>query len=74
MIAYQLHRSDLDSGIVLAFRRSECPYPALQTGLRGLNAEATYLVKFIDEKRASRQQTVTGTWVQITRGTQRVTV
>jgi len=60
LIAYQLHRSDLDSGIVLAFRRSQCPYPILQAGLHGLNPEATYLVSFIDEAHASRQRTLTG--------------
>ena len=60
LIAWQLHRSDLDAGIVLAFRRSECPYPVLQTGLHGLNPEATYLVDFLDEARASQRRTMTG--------------
>jgi alpha-galactosidase len=60
LIAYQLHRSDLKSGIVLAFRRSECPYPVLQTGLHGLDPQATYAVDFIDEARSGQQRTMTG--------------
>jgi alpha-galactosidase len=60
LIAWQLHRSDLNAGIVLAFRHSECPYPALQTGLRGLNPQAFYLVDFFDEARAKQQRTMTG--------------
>ena len=47
--AWQLHRADLDSGIVLAFRRADCPYPVLQTGLRAVDATKRYTVEFIDE-------------------------
>jgi alpha-galactosidase len=60
LIAWQFHRSDLNAGIVLAFRRGECPYPVLQTGLRGLNPQATYRVDFFDEARAKQQRTLTG--------------
>jgi hypothetical protein len=60
LIAWQLHRSDLKAGIVLAFRHSECPYPVLQTGLRGLNPNASYLVDIIDEARVKQQRTMTG--------------
>ena len=60
LIAWQLHRSDLNAGIVLAFRHSGCPYPVLQTGLRGLNLQASYLVDFFDEARAKQQRTMTG--------------
>ena len=60
LIAWQLHRSDLDSGIVLAFRRSECPYPVLQTGLHGLKPQVTYLVDFFEEGRTNQQRTVIG--------------
>ena len=60
MIAWQLHRSDLNSGIVLAFRRSECPYPVLQTGLHGLNRNLTYQVDFFEEGRTDHHRTLTG--------------
>jgi alpha-galactosidase len=60
LIAWQLHRSDLNAGIVLAFRRSECPYPVLQTGLHGLNRDASYRVDFFEEGRTSQQRTLTG--------------
>ncbi len=59
-IAWQLHRSDLNAGIVLAFRRGECPYPALQTGLRGLNPQAAYRVDYFEEGRPSHHRTLTG--------------
>jgi len=60
LIAWQLHRSDLNAGIVLAFRRSECPYPVLQTDLRGLDPKASYLVSVFEEGSGSRQSTLTG--------------
>jgi alpha-galactosidase len=60
LIAYQFHRSDLNAGIVLAFRRSECPYPVLQTALRGLAPKTSYQVEFIDEARTKQEQVVTG--------------
>jgi alpha-galactosidase len=60
LIAWQLHRSDLNAGIVLAFRHSECPYPVLQTGLHGLNLHASYLVDYFDEARVKQQRTLTG--------------
>ena len=59
-VAWQFHRADLDAGIVLAFRRSECPYPVLQTGLHALKADSQYWVEFIDEARAKQQRTLTG--------------
>jgi alpha-galactosidase len=60
LVAYQFHRSDLNSGVVLAFRRAECPYPVLQANLRALRPEATYRVEFIDEARAKTQREVLG--------------
>ena len=60
LLAWQLHRSDLNAGIVLAFRHTECPYPVLQASLHGLNPLASYRVDFFEEGRASRQFTLTG--------------
>ncbi|MGD0094119.1 MAG: alpha-galactosidase, partial [Planctomycetota bacterium] len=59
-IAWQLHRPDLDAGIVLAFRRKDSPYAALQAPLRGVNAERTYSVSFIDDRHQGVRKTMTG--------------
>ena len=59
-MAYQFHRGDLDSGVVLAFRRAECPYPVLQAGLRALRPAATYRVEFFDESRTKTQRDLSG--------------
>ena len=48
-LAWQMHRPDLDEGIVLAFRHQDCPYSALEVNLNGLKPEETYVVRFIDE-------------------------
>ena len=60
LIAWQLHRSDLNAGIVLAFRHSECPYPVLQTALRGLDPQASYLVDYFEEGLAEQHRTLSG--------------
>jgi len=59
-IAWQLHRPDLDAGIVLAFRRKDSPYPALQAPLRGVNAGRAYSVSFIDDLHQAAKKTMTG--------------
>lgn len=58
--AYQLHRPDLDAGLVLAFRRPECDLMGIIAGLRGLRPEGTYEVEFIDEAREKRTERMTG--------------
>ena len=58
LVAYQLHRADLDGGIILAFRRAKCPYPVLQADLQGLNPKARYDLEFVDEARAKQTRTV----------------
>ena len=60
LIAWQLHRSDLNAGMVLAFRHKECPYPVLQTGLHGLNPQALYRVELFEEGRTNQLRTLTG--------------
>jgi alpha-galactosidase len=60
MAAWQLHRPDLNAGIVLAFRRSGCPYSAMQVGLRGLDAAVDYTVDIIDEARRAEKLVVSG--------------
>ncbi|NQT88302.1 NPCBM/NEW2 domain-containing protein [bacterium] len=59
-MAYQFHRADLDAGIVLAFRRSASPYPALQARLRGLGAKQIYTATFIGDDRQPKTFTLSG--------------
>lgn len=47
--AVQYHRRDLDEGLVLVFRRAECPYPRVEVSLRGIAADGMYEVSS-DEK------------------------
>ena len=59
-MAWQLHRPDLDAGIVLAFRRKDCPQATLAVKLRGLTAEQRYVVTWSDELRHETTQTMLG--------------
>jgi alpha-galactosidase len=58
--AYQLHRPDLNAGLVLAFRRSGCPRSTLSVKLGGIDPTANYAVEWIDEARQSRRETLSG--------------
>jgi alpha-galactosidase len=58
--AYQLHRPDLDSGIVVAFRRKECPYLGLILGIQAVRPDGQYAVEFIDDVGAVTRQTLSG--------------
>lgn len=59
-VAYQFHRADLDAGLVLAFRRTECRYLGLVLGLQAVDPEKTYSVEFINEARDTLMKTMTG--------------
>jgi len=58
--AWQFHRPDLDSGLVLAFRRAQSPYPTLEVRLRGLHPEADYQVDLIGDDRKPVRKKVAG--------------
>lgn len=45
-MAFQFHDEGACAGIVLAFRRSESPYPRAEFALRGVNPDRTYDVQF----------------------------
>lgn len=47
-IAYQFHRADLNAGIVLAFRRTDCRYKGLILGIYGIDPAAAYEVESVD--------------------------
>ena len=59
-MAWQLHRSDLGEGIVLAFRHAASPYMALGADLEAVDPAATYDVTFIDEQRQATTRRMTG--------------
>ena len=59
-LAYQVHRPDLNAGLVLAFRRARCNLAGIFAGLGGLKPEADYRVEFSDEKREKTVKTLSG--------------
>jgi alpha-galactosidase len=42
--AWQLHRADLQAGLIYAFRQRNCPYTGWETHLRAIDPEARYRV------------------------------
>lgn len=60
MMAWQLHRSDLDEGMVLAFRREDSPYLSIAPKLKGLDPKKSYEVRFIDDARKTTVRTISG--------------
>jgi len=59
-MAWQLHRADLDAGIVLAFRHADCRYSALQVKLSGIKPDQNYQVHFIDEHHQTVDKEMSG--------------
>ena len=47
--AFQLHRADLDEGIVYVFRRAHSPYTGLQLPVKGLTKGREYTVETCDQ-------------------------
>jgi len=47
-MAYQFHRADLAAGVVIAFRRSECPYPSASLELSAVERTRNYETKNLD--------------------------
>jgi alpha-galactosidase len=42
LAAYQMHRTDLEAGFILAFRRDECPYVTVEVRPQGLDPDTRY--------------------------------
>jgi alpha-galactosidase len=59
-VAFQLHRPDLDAGIVIAFRREKAVPMGLILPPRAIKASSRYEVEFIDEDRKSTKSIMTG--------------
>lgn len=60
MMAWQLHRADLDEGMALVFRRERCPDTVIAPKLSGLDPKKTYRVEFIDDARTKTVRKVSG--------------
>ena len=56
-MAYQLHRDDLNEGMVVAFRRPNAPDTALTFKLRDLEPDTRYILLFVD---SGERKEVTG--------------
>jgi alpha-galactosidase len=59
-VAYQVHRPDLDAGLVLAFRRAKCNVPGIEAALGGLNSKRDYEVEFVDQQRKKTTKRLSG--------------
>jgi alpha-galactosidase len=55
LVAYQFDRSDLNSGIVFAFRHEQCPVASIEVKLNSLSAEALYEVEDLDSGKIERK-------------------
>jgi alpha-galactosidase len=60
LVAYQFHRPDLDAGLVLAFRRTDCNLRGLILGLNGVKPETTYVVETVDGSHRRTERRATG--------------
>ncbi len=58
--AYQLHRPDLNAGIVLAFRREESPYPTVEARLHGLDPSRPYALEYVAEDGSITREQASG--------------
>ena len=46
ILAWQLHREDLNAGIIYVFRQEECPYTGYEVSPHAIDSNATYEVTF----------------------------
>ncbi len=62
--AWQLHRSDLNAGLVYVFRQEDCIYTGVELPLRAIDSKANYRVVFRYSYNDEQTQTMTGTELQ----------
>lgn len=60
IIAWQLHRSDLNAGIVYVFRQSDSPYLGRNLELQAIDPDAAYTVRIRPDYEAGETKTLTG--------------
>ena len=63
-VVHQYHRPDLDAGVVLTFRRSECEYLGVIVAPCAIKPDLNYNVEFVDEARVSTTRKMTGKELQ----------
>ena len=59
-LAFQLHRPDLDEGMILAFRREKFASSAFQVTPQGLCPDGNYALTLSDESRSRTNRQLTG--------------
>ena len=60
IIAWQLHRGDLDAGVVYLFRQSDSPYLGRNLDLKALDPDTFYTVRFKSGYDVDESKTLTG--------------
>ncbi len=58
--AYQLHRPDLDAGVVYLFRRGASAYTGIRMALGGIDASHEYVLEFVNDTYETKTATVSG--------------
>lgn len=59
--AWQFHRTDLDAGFAVFFRRSRSPFVSIDVALRGVNPAAEYNVTFKETYEVKEKRAMSGT-------------
>jgi len=60
LTVFQLHRSDLNAGLVYMFRRDDSPYSVFEANLRGIDPEAKYVLRYMPGYTVARTEEITG--------------
>lgn len=59
--AFQFHRPDLNAGVVMAFRRAQCPLAGIICGLKGIDPGTSYALETISGDGERVESIVAGT-------------
>ena len=60
LLAWQLHREDLDAGIIYIFRQGDCPYTGLDLSPYAIDDDATYEITIKRDYSAGSAKTLSG--------------
>lgn len=60
IVAWQMHRPDLDAGLVLVFRRAQCSTDTLRVKLGGIKRSSRYVIDSIADSREKTRQLLAG--------------
>jgi alpha-galactosidase len=59
-MAWQLDRPEIHQGMIMVFRRADCPYSSIQLPLRAMDPHQTYAVEFSDDDRHIETRMIPG--------------